>query len=612
MAAEGEEVELAGEDAAVPEEQVDEGAELEAAEEAVADDVEADGGELPEGEELGLDEGEAEEEAVDEEQLEADLQEEMQLAQEAEEEAKLAQASVERSGLGKEGAPGVAPQDEETVEYYGDTPALAPEVKRPAVFGAEVAAGSDSDLDDPMENVEEHLREAVEGSFRQRRLLEQDDQEQPAAKRRRVASNLQAVNSLLLRWGLSHDEVVKHVLKGLTRDELNVLAESSYMPDKFNVWKSAAELLSRYICEVRERRGPGGGPLDTISSFKFRWKLDAATDKVLRGLTHKRLRYVLNNYDGSRPVEELASEAEEFEADADSTATALPDAPGVTILGRFNRLELIDPCADCAVFGDANLTFAKKLAQHRKGLGHVGRVIATTFEDLVTLRERYKEIDDSISVLESHFAEVHHGVDCTRIAVDQKFAGMEGSLGAVYYNFPHSGAVGGFFDGHPLVNWRHENLMRLFFRALRTYLKPGGSVKVASNMGAVGVRYSYIMESAIQNEFVHVETVPFLEWHLHRYGRSYGDRRDAYKRPDAEKNESYNSQRAEADMVYCFCFAPSGEKLPQQMIRLPPSKKTLSSCQDGPFKNLTGDARNHLATQLHKRFITECSGTHVG
>ena len=45
------------------------------------------------------------------------------------------------------------------------------------------------------------------------------------------------------------------------------------------------------------------------------------------------------------------------------------------------------------------------------------------------------------------------------------------------HNVPFSGAVGGFFDGHPLVNWRHENLMRLFFRALRAYVQPGGLVK---------------------------------------------------------------------------------------------------------------------------------------
>merc|ERR1712032_492834 len=153
---------------------------------------------------------------------------------------------------------------------------------------------------------------------------------------------------------------------------------------------------------------------------------------------------------------------------------------------------------------------------------------------------------------------------------------------------------------------------RLFFRALRTFVKPGGSVKVSSNMGAVGVRYSYIIGSAVENEFVHVETIPFMEWHLHRYGRSYGDRRDAYKRPDATKNQSYDAQRAEADMVYCFCYAPSGRTLPKQQIRLPPTLRTLTDCKDGPFKNLQGQSRENLAKQMYNRFATECSGQHVG
>merc|ERR1711972_209856 len=252
------------------------------------------------------------------------------------------------------------------------------------------------------------------------------------------------------------------------------------------------------------------------------------------------------------------------------------------------------------------------LARHRKSLGHVGRVIATTFEDLDTLRERYKEIDQSISTLEDHYAEVYHGVDCTRIAIDSRFEGLEGSLGAIYYNFPHSGAIQGFFDGHPVVNWRHENLMRLFFRGLRYFVKPGGVVKVSSNMSAIGVRYSYIIGSAMENEFVHTETMPFLEWHLHRYGRSYGDKRDVYKRPDAKNNSSYNSQRAEADMVYCFEYAPSGDAIGKQKVRLPPTLKTISLCTDGPFRSLVGPARMNMAASLHKRFITEVSGTHVG
>merc|ERR1712066_1083064 len=144
-----------------------------------------------------------------------------------------------------------------------------------------------------------------------------------------------------------------------------------------------------------------------------------------------------------------------------------------------------------------------------------GRVIATTFEEIDTLRERYHEIDSSVKTLEEHQAEVFHSVDCTRIAIDPRFEGMEASLGAVYYNFPHAGAVAGFFDGHPVVNWRHENLMRLFFRALRSFCRPGAVVKVSSNSGAVGVRFSYIIGSALENEFQHVETMPFLQWQLH-------------------------------------------------------------------------------------------------
>merc|ERR1712216_1107461 len=125
----------------------------------------------------------------------------------------------------------------------------------------------------------------------------------------------------------------------------------------------------------------------------------------------------------------------------------------------------------------------------------------------------------------------------------------------------------GLFRQPPIVNWRHENLMRLFFRALRSFVKPGGTVKVASNAGAVGVRYSYIIGGALENEFKHTETLPFLEWHLHRYGRSYGDKRDVYKRPDAKNNQSYNAQRAEADMVYCFEYTPSGEPMAPQPVR---------------------------------------------
>lgn len=129
----------------------------------------------------------------------------------------------------------------------------------------------------------------------------------------------------------------------------------------------------------------------------------------------------------------------------------------------------------------------------------------------------------------------------------------------------------------------------------------------------MGVRFSYIINSAVANEFVHVETMPFLQWRLHRYGRSYGDRRDAFRRPDAVNNQSYNSQSAEADMVYCFCYSPSGEALANpKIIVTPPSLKTLMACNDVPFQGLADAARQNLAHQLRRRFVTEASGTHVG
>jgi len=489
----------------------------------------------------------------------------------------------------------------------------------------EVGGDSDESYEED-EEIAEHLKDAVEGSIRLKRMLQEDVHEEdgeeaaPVPKRRRVAEprcgemEAKKVQHLLTKWGLQQEAVTKHVLEGLSLEELEGLIKTNYMPDKYNMWKGSAELLHTHTAQQRERLYfPGGGPLDCVSTFRARFKLEPEKHKLLLGLKHKELRHVLSTYDGGRRLEDVIEESKAVEAPPDDESLgAVPEGPGVKAVGRYHRLEIIDPTADSAVFGDANLTFAVALAKHRKGLGHVGRTIATTFEPLDTLRERYKEIDETIKVLEDHYADVYHSVDCTRIAVDHRFKGMEHSLGAVYYNFPHAGAVGGFFDGHPLVNWRHENLMRLFFRALRSFVKPGGVVKVSSNMGALGVRYSYIIGSALENEFIHVETIPFLEWHLHRYGRSYGDRRDSYKRPDAKNNESYNSQRAEADMVYMFEYKPTGGVLPKQQFRLPPTLLTLEACPDGPFQNLQGQSKKNLAKQLHHRFVKECSGIHVG
>lgn len=501
----------------------------------------------------------------------------------------------------------------------------------------EVTKEEELEENDQDEGAPEHMVDAIEGTIRLKRMLSQDpeaatqdvDGIAPASKRRKLEEGRvigfkerNKVEYLMRKWTCQSDLIIRHVLEGLSMDELNELDKTGYYLDHTNEWRGPAEMLANHISSMRERSGPSGVPMDAVSAFRFRWKLDAHQDILLRQLNHTAVRYVLKHYDGTRALLDVIAEAKEQQPDKGLTVGALPDhAPGVKAVARFHRLELIDPTADAAVFGDANLTFALNLARHRKALGHVGRVIATTFENLDTLRERYVEIDETIKELEEYFADVYHEVDCTRIVVDPRFKNMEQRFGAVYYNFPHAGAawvelqpsqgrVTGFYDSHPVVNWRHENLMRLFFRGLRYFVKPGGIVKVASNMGAVGVRYSYIFSSAIQNEFVHVETIPFLEWQLRRYGRAYGDRRDSYKRPTEGQN--YNVQKAEADMVYTFEYRPTGKKLPKQEIRLPPTFKTLQACQDGPFKNLKGDAVVTLAKQLHSRFIKECSGIHVG
>lgn len=60
--------------------------------------------------------------------------------------------------------------------------------------------------------------------------------------------------------------------------------------------------------------------------------------------------------------------------------------------------------------------------RHRAALGHVGRVIATTFESLEVLRERYTEIDATIAELEKGFSEVYHAAEMQRVDVQEAFS----------------------------------------------------------------------------------------------------------------------------------------------------------------------------------------------
>jgi len=206
-------------------------------------------------------------------------------------------------------------------------------------------------------------------------------------------------------------------------------------------------------------------------------------------------------------------------------------------------------------------------------------------------------------------SEVMHNVDCTRLAVDPRFKGMENKFGAVYYNFPHAGVVRGFFDSHPFVRWRHANLMHLFFCALRAFVKPGGFVRVASNSRATGVRFSDIIGGAKDSEFVHVATFPFYDWTLCRYRRSYGDKRDIAKRP--EDGEVYNVQRGNMDMVYCFEYRPSGKPARAARVSYPPTKQELLNSKEGSIP-AHGDARKRKVEELYQLFLSYVQGIHVG
>merc|ERR1712167_515706 len=111
-----------------------------------------------------------------------------------------------------------------------------------------------------------------------------------------------------------------------------------------------------------------------------------------------------------------------------------------------------------------------------------------------------------------------------------------------------------------------------------------------------GVRYVDILSAAQDNEFIHVETVPFEEWTLRAYGRSYGDRRDKNRR--LKDGQVYNDQKGCTDMVYCFCYAPSGSELAKPRIRYPPARMQMMHTNEGALLDLKGDRKKEKIDEL--------------
>merc|ERR1719379_1726879 len=84
------------------------------------------------------------------------------------------------------------------------------------------------------------------------------------------------VEQLLTRWDLQEDLASRYVLENLASDELNEMLETFYIPDRHNMWKSAAELIGLHALSIREKKGMSGGAVDSVSAFMYRWedKLD--------------------------------------------------------------------------------------------------------------------------------------------------------------------------------------------------------------------------------------------------------------------------------------------------------------------------------------------------
>eukprot|EP00913_Durusdinium_trenchii_P011829 g11111.t1 len=363
----------------------------------------------------------------------------------------------------------------------------------------EDAQDTDSKLHDPVED----LAHANQSSTRSMKSLMWSGSDVESVKRRRLIAPLAPLEpeklTLLGRWHMASDRACRYVMQAASLEEVQTVRESGWRPAPVTAfvqkWALGAEEGTLRKANHKARRDYGRSP--SVS------KLSRTMGTLMTRPTLKMKTFVMEMILQVTPSWVRACESDDdfFEALTADMADYMDD-------GRDLTNAFVQPFgADrskgrCSGGRRCKLNIFKPIGKAQRGAGTYGANHSG---------ERYAEIDATVKELEAKDAEVFHNVDGTRLAVDPRFQEMQKKFGAVYYNFPHAGVVQGFFDGHPFVRWRHENLMHLFFRALRGFVKPQG---------------------ARNSEFVHVETLPFQEWSLRGYRRSYGDRRDANRRPE--------------------------------------------------------------------------------
>jgi len=134
---------------------------------------------------------------------------------------------------------------EEEAGEEGEEVAELDEDMQAAIAAGGEAQGSPQEEEDDEDHhgVAEHLKEAVEGSFRMKRLLERDDEDPEKKKARLATPEGTLVKKLLSKWVMADDLVSKYVLDELNIEELKFLDSSGYVPDKFH-WQKSAGFIS--------------------------------------------------------------------------------------------------------------------------------------------------------------------------------------------------------------------------------------------------------------------------------------------------------------------------------------------------------------------------------
>merc|ERR1719401_96193 len=156
---------------------------------------------------------------------------------------------------------------------------------------------------------------------------------------------------LARQWRLERDTATTFVLRMADKDLIDTLVKSRWSPNPKHLKRSQAEQVYEELTRVKERRGPPGGPLDAVAAFGHRWKLNKRDDEMLAKLNHRNLLHVFRKYDESKPLPEVVKEVADEEGSNDEEI-AVPDKPGLLVLGRSQSLELIDPFGDALVLGD--------------------------------------------------------------------------------------------------------------------------------------------------------------------------------------------------------------------------------------------------------------------